>query len=244
MEGNYPEWLSNRLLSALPSQERERLIARSDILHMARGQTVHEPGEPVRYVYLPLSALFSLVGVTGEGDSLELCQVGTEGVVGISSLSGSHRIYQHRMMRNEVRLSGRALRVSTDHFLAALVVGSRLFLLLSRYLDILFGHLAIGATCNRHHSLEQRCTRWLLSIQDRLETQAIQITRENIAELLGVRRQSIDIVLDSLERETLISCSRGRIDVNDRKGLETAVCECYFFTRRRLEGFPASEEGQ
>jgi hypothetical protein len=186
--------------------------------------------------------VFSLVGVTVEGDTVELCHVGREGIVGISFLSWSRRIHQHRMLRTDVRMSGRALRIPAEHFLAALSEGTRLFLLLSHYLDFLFSHLAIGATCNRLHSLEQRCIRWLLSMEDRLESQAILVTQENMAELLGVRRQSIDTVLNSLERQGLIACSRGRISMIDRKRLEEAVCECYFVTKGRLQGFPAIEE--
>ena len=242
MSVNFPEWFRHRLLFALPAQERARLIEGSDILTVARGETVHEPGEAVRHVYFPLSAVFSLVGITLAGETLELCHVGAEGIVGISSLPWSRRIYQQRTLRTDVRLSGRALRMSAEHFLGALGESTRLFSLLSRYLEILVGHLAMGATCNRHHSLEQRCIRWLLSMQDRLDAQDIHVTQENMAELLGVRRQSIDIVLDSLEREGLIACSRGRIGTVDRKGLEGAVCECYFITRRRLEGFPSSED--
>jgi hypothetical protein len=68
MNVNLPNIFAHRLLSALPTAERERLVARSDILHLSRGQTVHEPGEPVHYIYFPLSAVFSLVGITLEGE--------------------------------------------------------------------------------------------------------------------------------------------------------------------------------
>ncbi|HJR77395.1 MAG TPA: Crp/Fnr family transcriptional regulator [Nitrospiraceae bacterium] len=239
---NLPEWLHNRLVFALPANERERLMARADILNLARGETVHEPGEPVGSIYFPLSAVFSLVGITLEGETVELCHVGSEGIVGVSALSGSRRIYQPRMLRTDVRLPGRALRISREKLSALLSAGSRLFSLFVWYLNILFGHLAMGATCNQHHSLQRRCIRWLLSMQDRTDLPHIQITQENMAELLGVRRQSIDIVLDSIEREGLIGCSRGRISMIDRKGLEAAVCECYFIARQAFECFPPTEE--
>jgi CRP-like cAMP-binding protein len=242
MDVNLPEWLHNRLVFALPANERERLMACSDILNLARGKTVHEPGEPVGYLFFPLSAVFSLVGITLEGETVELCHVGSEGIVGVSALSGSRRVYQPRMLRTDVRLPGRALRISREEFSALLGRGSRLFSLLVWYLNILFGHLAVGATCNQHHSLQQRCIRWVLSMQDRTDRPDIQITQENMAELLGVRRQSINIVLDSLEREGLIACSRGRISMIDRKGLEAAVCECYSIAKQTFEYFPPTEE--
>jgi CRP-like cAMP-binding protein len=242
MNINLSELLRHHFLFALPEQEREHLLDQSDVVQLSRGEAVHEPDEQVRHIYFPLSAVLSLVGITTEGETVELCHVGTEGVVGISSPAVSCRIYQHRMLRTEVRLAGRALRISTENFLAALRNGRGLFALLSRYLDLLFSHLVMGATCNRHHSLERRCIRWMLSMQDRTDTMDIQVTQENMADVLGVRRQSIDTVLDSLERDGLIGCARGLISLIDRKGLEAAVCECYAVAKRCLEDFLSSKD--
>jgi hypothetical protein len=242
MKVNLPELLRHHFLLVLPEQERDHLLDHSDLVQLSRGETVQEPDALVRHIYFPLSAVLSLVGITTEGETVELCHVGTEGVVGISSPAVSRRIYQHRMLRTEVRLAGRALRISTENFLAALRSGRALFSLLSRYLDLLFSHLVMGATCNRHHSLEQRGIRWMLSMQDRIDTTDIQVTQANMADVLGVRRQSIDIVLDSLAREGLIGCARGLISVIDRKGLEAAVCECYAVAKRRLDNFLSPEK--
>jgi DNA-binding GntR family transcriptional regulator len=53
------------------------------------------------------------------------------------------------------------------------------------------------------------------------------ITQELIARLLGVRRESVTEAAGKLQKDGLITYSRGRITVLDRSKLEKRVCECY-----------------
>ena len=45
--------------------------------------------------------------------------------------------------------------------------------------------------------------------------------------MLGVSRQSVNTVIQSLQRKTLISYSRRHLQILDRKRLEETACECY-----------------
>ena len=45
--------------------------------------------------------------------------------------------------------------------------------------------------CNRHHSLDQQLCRWLLLSLDRLQCNELVMTQELIANMLGVRRESV-----------------------------------------------------
>jgi hypothetical protein len=45
--------------------------------------------------------------------------------------------------------------------------------------------------CNGLHTIRRRCCRWLLEIQDRVRTEALPVTHEFMALLLGVRRASV-----------------------------------------------------
>ena len=45
--------------------------------------------------------------------------------------------------------------------------------------------------------------------------------------MLGVRRPSVSIVANTLQKAGLIKYRRGRIHVLDVKGLQKGACECY-----------------
>ena len=57
------------------------------------------------------------------------------------------------------------------------------------------------------------------------------MTQERIAELLGVRRETVTAGAVKLQKSGLIRYSRGHIVVLDRTGLESQSCECYAVVR-------------
>jgi CRP-like cAMP-binding protein len=99
--------------------------------------------------------------------------------------------------------------------------------LIERYLILLFDKTAQAAACNRLHSLEARCCRWLLVAHDSVLSDEFTFTHESLASLLGVQRPSLSETANKLQRRGLISYSHGRIKILDRSLLEKAACECY-----------------
>jgi hypothetical protein len=99
--------------------------------------------------------------------------------------------------------------------------------LLLRYTQALITQMSQTAVCNRYHSLDQQLCRWLLLTLDRLSSNKITMTQELIANMLGVRRESITEAAGNLQKSGLIQYSRGHIIVLDREGLENRSCECY-----------------
>ena len=63
--------------------------------------------------------------------------------------------------------------------------------------------------------------------QDRIEGNAIPLTHEFLALMLGVRRASVTEVLKPIQDRGWIQSNRGEITVLNRKGLESGSCECY-----------------
>jgi Mn-dependent DtxR family transcriptional regulator len=53
------------------------------------------------------------------------------------------------------------------------------------------------------------------------------MTQELIANMLGVRRESVTDAARKLQHKGVIDYHRGHITVLDRLGLEAQVCECY-----------------
>jgi Mn-dependent DtxR family transcriptional regulator len=95
--------------------------------------------------------------------------------------------------------------------------------------------MAQTAVCNRHHTLDQQLCRWLLLSLDRLHGNQLVMTQELIANMLGVRREGVTEGALRLQRAGLISYTRGRIIVLDRKGLEKRSCECYSVVKKEYD---------
>jgi hypothetical protein len=92
--------------------------------------------------------------------------------------------------------------------------------------------MAQTAVCNRHHSVDQQLCRWLLLSLDRLTTNKLVMTRELIANMLGVRREGVTDAAGKLQKLGVIRYSRGRITVLDRSKLEVLCCECYSVVKK------------
>jgi CRP-like cAMP-binding protein len=90
------------------------------------------------------------------------------------------------------------------------------------------------AACNRLHSLEQRCARWLLNASDRIGSDTMPMTHEFLSSLLGVRRPGVTATAGELQRSGLIRYHRGRLTIVDREGLQATACECYLFDREHF----------
>jgi CRP-like cAMP-binding protein len=80
---------------------------------------------------------------------------------------------------------------------------------------------------NGLHNVQQRCCRWILMSQDKVESETVPLTHEFLGLMLGVRRASVSEVLQPLQACGWIRSHRGEIAVLNRKGLETGSCECY-----------------
>ena len=92
------------------------------------------------------------------------------------------------------------------------------------------------AACNRLHSIEQRCARWLLMSSDRIQSDSMPMTHEFLSSMLGVRRAGVSEVAEELQRSGLIQYRHGQLTITDREDLEATACECYRNDRARLNG--------
>lgn len=63
---------NNRLLAALPQAELRALESKLEYIRLPLGRSLHEQGEPVRYVFFPTSGIVSLHYVNESGASAEL----------------------------------------------------------------------------------------------------------------------------------------------------------------------------
>jgi CRP-like cAMP-binding protein len=96
-----------------------------------------------------------------------------------------------------------------------------------RYTQALLTQVMQTTVCNGLHSAEQRCCRWLLMTRDRVGTSELKLTHEFLAIMLGVRRPTVTLTMQSLHVAGLVESTRGSINIVNLEGLEAASCECY-----------------
>jgi DNA-binding transcriptional regulator YhcF (GntR family) len=99
--------------------------------------------------------------------------------------------------------------------------------LILRYTQAMLTQQAQTVLCNRHHSIERQWCRWLLMSLDGMPGNEVLISQQLVANLLGVRRESVTEAAQFLQRAGWVASARGRTIVIDRRGLETHACECY-----------------
>jgi CRP-like cAMP-binding protein len=215
--------IKNRLLSALPREEYERLLPHLETVSLRFNQIIYAPNEPIEHVYFPNSGIISLVNLTEDGGTVEAATVGNEGMVGIPVLLGADRIVGQAVSQ----IVGDALRMKADVFKREVTPSSSLYNLLLRYTLALLNLISQSVACNRRHSVEERCCRWLLLCHDRVQSDQFYITQEFLSQMLGVRRSSVSVVAAILQKAGLIRYHRGKMTLLDRKGLEAVSCECY-----------------
>src|SRR3984885_6943584 len=213
----------NQLLASLPDLELRRLLPHLDYVEMPLGCVLYESGGVEKSVYFPTSTIVSLLYVMENGDAAEIAVIGNEGMVGISLFLGGGSTPS----RAVVQSGGRGFRVKAQILKDEFDRSGPVAHLLLRYTQALITQMSQTAVCNRHHSLDQQLCRWLLMSLDRLRGSELMMTQELIANMLGVRREGVTEGALKLQKAGLISYSRGRIKILDRKGLEQRVCECY-----------------
>ena len=220
----------NHLLAALPATEFERVAAHLELVPMALGQMLYEPGGHLRHAYFPTTAIVSLHYVTESGASAETAGVGKEGVVGIPLFMGGNTTSSAAV----VQTAGHAYRLERRLLLQEFNRADLMQRLLLRYTQGLMTQIAQTVVCNRHHSVQQKLCRWLLLTLDRVSSRELVMTQELVARTLGVRRESVTEAAGELQRAGFISYRRGHIAVIDRSGLETHACECYAVVKKEL----------
>jgi signal transduction histidine kinase len=103
----------------------------------------------------------------------------------------------------------------------------------------LSAQVAQTAVCSRHHTLDQRLCRRLLQGLDRQQGSEVVMTQDQLAGLLGVRRESITLEANKLQKAGVVRYSRGHIQVLDRLSLERRACGCHAVVQRQSDRRPA-----
>ena len=218
-----PDPRTNHFLARLEPDDYAALMREAKIVALKFRKRMITQDERIAAVYFPITCMFSLL-VTNDGQpQMEMATIGKEGMVGASEALQM----QGAIGLNLVQLPGTAVRIEANAFRK--VIGSRMPIqtLIHQHLYALLRQILYGAACNRIHSMEERCARWLLMTHDRAGQDTFPLTQEFLSHMLGVRRATVNVATGMLKKAGFIRYVRGKITVIDRAGLESASCDCY-----------------
>ncbi|MBI1424909.1 MAG: helix-turn-helix domain-containing protein [Gammaproteobacteria bacterium] len=218
----------NKLLAAFPKEVQERLFPHLELCTLDMGKVLYETGDVMRHVYFPTNCIISLVYEMEDGASAEISVVGLEGILGIAAFMGGE-ISSSRAL---VLHAGDCYRLPVQRLQQEFNNDGAVRSILLRYTQSLIAQMGQTAVCNRHHTIDQQLCRWLLLSLDRLPGDKISMTQELIANMLGVRRESVTEAAGKLQHRGIIRYQRGRITVMDRPQLEASCCECYAVVKK------------
>jgi CRP-like cAMP-binding protein len=222
--------LGNLILDALPLSEFDALEKDLQILTFQNRQTVYRPNEVIDAIYFPRGCAFSVLTVVENGDCVEIATIGREG------LSGSQLIFEAIRPESEMicQVEGEAFALPASRFMEQVQAAPHFRRLVFGYTESLFNFMGQSIACNRLHNLNERCARWLLSMEDRVGRSDFHLTQEFLAMMLGTARPAVTLAALALQQAGLISYHRGHVTIVDREGLVRAACECYAVTARTL----------
>jgi CRP-like cAMP-binding protein len=215
--------LSNRLLSALPQGDFERLLPHLEPVNLSAGEDLYRFEGGVDFAYFPETAVVTHLYIMADGDTTESALVGREGFAGLSALFNARQpCYWTRVL-----VAGSALRIRIDVLKEEFGRGGALQPALLAYAGARMAQLSQRAVCGGSHTVRERLCCWLLMLHDRVGEDRLPLTHELIATHLGARRAGVTEIAIGLREAGCIGYARGLVRILDRARLEAAACECY-----------------
>lgn len=214
---------ANRLLAALPEDEYNRLKPHLVYESVTVGTVFYEASEKIETVYFPNRALISLVNTLSNGATTEIGIIGGTEMIGLPVILDDGYSSQRAIVQvadGTFKISAKILKQEFDR-------GGKLQQILLKYAHTRLSEISQIAVCNRHHTIEERLARWLLTVQDLTQSDKLPLTQEFIGNMLGCRRSGVTISAGILQQAGLITYARGKITILNRNALEATACECY-----------------
>src|SRR6202045_2482264 len=211
-------WPRNRLLLALPTSNLKQLMPELESIRCQRDQVLMDADSSLDHVFFPDIGVVSVVAVYADGSVIEMATIGREGCTAVQAVFGAKR----SSVRLLVQIPGGAAKMSRAAFTRAMGSMPSFQHLMYAYIQAFLEQVLVSVACNGAHSLKERLARWLLMMRDRSDEDALQITQNLLAEMLGAQRPSITNIARELERAGLIERGLRQVTILDRQGLTKA----------------------
>lgn len=211
------------LLDSLPGEERERLLAGTRWRRYARGEAVVREGDTADSLHLVESGRFAVRVATAAGDTAMLNVLGPGDWFGELSLLGGAAPVRTASVHALEAGSTRSLSAAQFAELRRRhpAAGELLLALMARRIEQLSGRLVEVM----YDGLDRRVVRRLLELARTYQEApgqvpvSVPLTQEQLAELVGGTRPSVNQVLQRLVLEGVVELGRGRVVVREPEAL-------------------------
>ncbi len=206
--------------------EFKKILPALEHVELETGQVLWEAEDLRTHVYFPTTAMIALLYDSHDGVSVQIAITGRLGLVGVSTFMSGISAASRAVVYRE----GEAYRMNAVAVREEFGECGDFQDICMYFTQTLINQIAQTAICNRLHSVEQQLCRFMLYMHDISkyhQSDIVLLTHEQIAQALGVRRETISLAARTLQDRGLIEYSRGRITVLDRQALSNFACECY-----------------
>jgi CRP-like cAMP-binding protein len=223
--------IRNRLLTRLTPPDWTMLAPHLEPVTLRERQVIEVPHKPIAHAYFLEIGVASVVAVDNEDHRIEVGVIGYEGITGVPLIMGDTRAQHSTYMQ----ISGSGHRIAAERLRAAIGTSESLRALMLKSAQGFMIQTAHSALANGRAKLEERLARWLLMAQDRMTSNAVPLTHEFLAVMLGVRRAGVTVAVRSFEQRGFITTRRGELTVVNRPGLEKVAGSFYGTPEQELE---------
>lgn len=221
----------NQILAGLPREKYSSLFSNLKPVNLTANKVLYNVEDKIQSAYFINSGMASLISLTAEGNSIEIGNVGNEGMIGVPVLLRQGKTPHQVVMQ----VPGEAFEVSAAVLREEFEKEGELKERLLSYTHALATYMSQLSVCNHFHTIDKRLCRWLLITSDQLQSDSFRLTHETLSQVLGTARTGITMAANKLQRDGLIRYRRGQITILDREGMEAISCDCYQSNREVLE---------
>jgi len=215
--------IRNRLLGKLTPMDWALLAPHLEAVTLRERQVIEVPQKPITHAYLLEIGVASVVAVDNEDHRIEVGVIGYEGITGVPLIMGDTRAQYSTYMQ----IPGSGHRIAAEKLRAALCESETLRALMLKSAHGFMIQTGQTALANGRAKLEERLARWLLMAHDRMTSNAVPLTHEFLAVMLGVRRAGVTVAIHSFEQRGFVTTRRGELTVVNRPGLEQVAGSFY-----------------
>src|ERR1700755_373087 len=213
----------NRLLHRISLEDWDLIGPQLEAVTLKDRQVIEVPAKPITHAYFLETGVASVVAVDSEDHRIEVGVIGNEGMTGVPLVMGDTRAQHSAYMQ----IPGNGYRIAAGPFVEAVKKSPTLSALMLKSAQAFMIQTAHTALANGRAKLEERLARWLLMAHDRMDTDAVPLTHEFLAVMLGVRRAGVTVAIHGFERKGLVTTRRGQLTLVNRHGIEQTAGSFY-----------------